>query len=139
MAVPGQPGKLPDVVFMTTLRLLAINPLDGSLSWEFPLVYQSVGASTTPLVVCDRLVTSTMTNGATSIQVAPKDGKRIPGLLLQNKDMTSYFSTGTVVNKEYLYLVTNVLQPKPGHGRAPRLFTSIKPTPTRTARSRARR
>src|SRR4051812_25561418 len=39
MAGPAQPGKLPDVVFMTTLRLLAVNPLDGSLSWEFPLVF----------------------------------------------------------------------------------------------------
>jgi outer membrane protein assembly factor BamB len=113
MAVPGQPGKLPDVVFMTTLRLLAVNPLDGTLSWEFPLVYQSVGASTTPLVIGDRIVTATMTNGATNIQVTPKDNKRIPSQLWQNKEMTGYFSTGTVVKKEYLYLVTNVLQPKP--------------------------
>jgi outer membrane protein assembly factor BamB len=113
MAAPGQPGKLPDVLFMTTLRLLAVNPLDGSLSWEFPLVYQSVGASTTPLVIGNRIVTSTMTNGATSIQVTPKDGKRTPEQLWQNKDMTGYFSTGTVVNKEHVYLVTNVLQPKP--------------------------
>jgi outer membrane protein assembly factor BamB len=113
MAVPGQPGKLPDVVFMTTLRLLAVNPLDGSLSWEFPLVYQSTGASTTPLVIGDRIVTSTMTNGATSVQVFPKDGKRVASQLWQNKDMTGYFSTGTAVNKEHLYLVTNVLLPQP--------------------------
>src|SRR5438093_1139251 len=56
-AGPPQPGRLPDVVFMTSLRLLAVNPLDGSLSWEFPLVFQSAGASTTPLVVGDQLLT----------------------------------------------------------------------------------
>jgi outer membrane protein assembly factor BamB len=109
----AQPGKLPDVVFMTSLRLLAVNPLDGSLNWEFPLVFQSAGASTTPLVIGDRLVTSTMTNGTTALQVTVKDGKRAANQLWQEKDLKGYFSTGAVVEKEYLYLVTNVLQPKP--------------------------
>src|SRR5262249_44277593 len=31
----------------------------------------------------------------------------------QNKDMTGYFSTGVVVNKEHAYLVTNTVDPKP--------------------------
>jgi outer membrane protein assembly factor BamB len=112
-AAPGQKGKLPDVVYMTTLRLLAVNPLDGSLSWEFPLVFQATGASTTPLVVGDRLFTSTTTNGTTAIQVGLKDDKRTATQEWQNKDVTGYFSTGTVVNKEYLYLVSFTGQPKP--------------------------
>jgi outer membrane protein assembly factor BamB len=112
-AGPAQPGRLPDVVFMTTLRLLAVNPLDGSLSWEFPLVFQSAGASTTPLVVGDLLITSTMTNGSTVLQIGNKDDKRVATQKWQNKDFTGYFSTGVVVNKEHVYLVTNELQPKP--------------------------
>src|SRR5262249_6353918 len=99
----AQPGKLPDVVFMTSLRLLAVNPLDGSLNWEYPLVFQSAGASTTPLVIGDRLVTSTMTNGTTAVSVTAKDGKAVTSQLWQNKDLTGYFSTGTVVGKEHLY------------------------------------
>ena len=109
----ARPGKLPDVVFMTSLRLLAVNPLDGTLSWEYPLVFQPFGASTTPLVIGKRLVTSTMNNGTTAIQVTVKDGKPVANQLWQNKGLTGYFSTGTVVDKEYLYLITNVLQPKP--------------------------
>jgi len=112
-AGPTQKGKLPSVVFMTTLRLLAINPLDGTLNWEYPLVFQAAGASTTPLVIGDRIVTSTMTNGTTAVGMAVKDGKGVASQLWQNKDLTGYFSTGTVVAKEYLYLVTNELQPKP--------------------------
>jgi outer membrane protein assembly factor BamB len=112
-AAPGRAGKLPDAVFMTSLRLLAVNPLDGSLSWEFPLVFQPVGASTTPLSSGDRLFTSTTTNGTTAIQVSGAGDKVATKQLWQNKDVTSYFSTGTVVNKEHLYLVSFTGQPKP--------------------------
>ena len=113
VAAPPQPGKLPDVVFMTTLRLLAVNPLDGKLSWEYPLIFQPAGASTTPLVVGDKLITSTMTNGSTAIQVGIKDDKRVASQLWQNKDLTGYFSTGVVADKERFFVVTNALEPKP--------------------------
>src|SRR5262249_14089100 len=106
-------SELPDVVFMTSLRLLAVNPLDGTLRWEFPLVFQPGGASTTPLVVGDRLVTSTTTNGSTAVRGAAAEGKSAPSQLWQNKDVTCYFSTGTVVDKEDLYLVSFSAQPKP--------------------------
>jgi outer membrane protein assembly factor BamB len=112
-AAPPQPGKLPDVVFMTTLRLLAVNPLDGALSWEYPLVFQPAGAATTPLVSGNRLITSTITNGSTALEVNVQDNKLVPTKLWQDKDMTGYFSTGVIVGKDQLYLVTNALQPKP--------------------------
>jgi outer membrane protein assembly factor BamB len=110
---PARPGKLPEVVFMTTLRLLAVNPVNGSLSWEYPLVFQPAGAATTPIVAGQRIITSTMTNGTTALEVGLQDSKAVPKLLWQDKGMTGYFSTGVVVRKEQLYLVTNVLMPKP--------------------------
>lgn len=113
VAGPPQKGKLPDVVFMTTLRLLAVNPLDGKVSWEYPLIFQPAGASTTPVVVGDKLITSTMTNGSTLVQVGLKDDKRVASQLWQNKDLTGYFSTGVVVDKERFLVLTNALQPMP--------------------------
>jgi outer membrane protein assembly factor BamB len=113
MAAPAQPGKLPDVVFMTTLRLLAVNPLSGELSWEYPLVFQPAGASTTPLVIGDRIMTSTMTNGSTLLQVAVKDSKRAASQLWQNKDAMGYFSTGVAGAGDLLFVMTNELQPTP--------------------------
>jgi outer membrane protein assembly factor BamB len=112
-AAPGQPGKLPDVVCMTSLRLLAVNPLDGKMTWEFPLVFQPGGASTTPLVIGDRLLTSTTTNGTTAVQVTAKDSKPAAVQLWQNKDITGYFSTGTVLDKEIAFIVSFAPQPKP--------------------------
>src|SRR5262249_28553919 len=61
-------GALPDVVFMTTLRLLAVNPLDGALHWEYPLAFNPAGASATPVVAGDRVITTTITNGAVAVE-----------------------------------------------------------------------
>ena len=89
----------PDAVFMTSLRLVAVKPLEGAVAWEFPLVFQPAGASPTPLVVGDRIVTSTMTNGTTAVKVDTKDDKPAPEQLWQGTEIKGYFSSGTVVNK----------------------------------------
>src|SRR5262245_34574025 len=107
---PGDRG--PDAVFMTSLRLVALNPLDGAIAWEFPLVFQPAGASPTPLVIGNQIVTSTMTNGTTAVRVGAKE-KPAPEQLWQGTELKAYFSSGTVVNKERLYLITNELKPIP--------------------------
>jgi outer membrane protein assembly factor BamB len=106
-------GGLPDAVFMTSLRLLAVNPLDGSLSWEYPLVFQPSGASPTPVVASDRLVASTISNGSAAVRVTLKEDKPVAGLLWQDTEMKGYFSTGVAAGNEHLYLVTNTLEPIP--------------------------
>jgi outer membrane protein assembly factor BamB len=105
-------GKLPDAVFMTTLRLVALNPLDGSISWEHPLVFQPSGTAPTPISLGDQILTSTMTNGSTLIRLGVKDDKPVSEQVWQQKDLSGYFSTG-VSTKDRLYLITNVLKPIP--------------------------
>jgi outer membrane protein assembly factor BamB len=105
-------GRLPDAVFMTTLRLVGLNPLDGSVNWEHPLVFQPSGTAPTPMVIGDEILTSTMTNGSTLIRLGAKDDKVISEQVWQEKDLSAYFSTG-VSTKERLYLITNVLKPVP--------------------------
>jgi len=105
-------GKLPDVVFMTSLRLAALSPLDGKVSWEHPLVFQPSGSAPTPLVAGNEILTSTMTNGSTLVKLDVKDDKPITGQVWQQKDLAGYFSSG-VAGKDRLYLVTNTLKPIP--------------------------
>jgi outer membrane protein assembly factor BamB len=106
-------GALPDVVFMTTLRLLAVNPLDGTLNWEYPLSFRPAGASATPIVQGDRIVTTTISNGAVTVRLG-RDGEKPAGdRVWQNKDLTGYFSTGVAVGDDLVYLITNVTQPLP--------------------------
>ena len=105
-------GALPDVVFMTTLRLIGVNPLDGAVNWEHPLVFQPAGTAPTPLIVGDLLVTTTIDNGTTVTRLEEKDDKTATGRVWQNPDVGGYFSTGVAAG-DYLYLVTNVLKPIP--------------------------
>jgi outer membrane protein assembly factor BamB len=111
VAAGGKAGRLPDVAFMTTLRVVGLNPLDGSVNWEFALPFQPGGTQPTPLVAGDRIFTSTMTNGTTAIRVTAGE-KLTAEKLWQARDVSGYFSSG-VATKDRLFLVTNVLKPTP--------------------------
>lgn len=105
--------KGPEVVFMTSSRLVALSPLDGSVSWEYPLVFQPNGASPTPIVVGNQVLTSTTTNGTTAVKVDLQEDKPNADQVWQEKELKGYFSSGTCAGKERLYLVTNTLNPVP--------------------------
>jgi len=105
-------GRLPDAMFMTTLRLVGLNPLDGAINWEHPLVFQPSGTAPTPIITGNEILTSTMTNGSTLVRLTAKDDKAASEQVWQQKDLSGYFSTG-VSTKERLYLITNVLKPVP--------------------------
>ncbi len=109
--VKGKTGALPDAVFMTTLRVVGLNPLDGTVNWEFALPFQPSGTSPTPLLAGDLLVTSTMTNGSTAIRVTAGE-KTTAEKVWQAKDQSGYFSTGTA-SKDRLFLVVNQTKPVP--------------------------
>ena len=111
-ATKGKTGSLPDAVFMTTLRVIGLNPLDGSVNWEYSLPFQPSGTSPTPVVSGDTIVTSTMTNGSTAIRIT--GGEKITAeKLWQAKTISGYFSSGTTVGKDRIFLVTNQLKPVP--------------------------
>jgi outer membrane protein assembly factor BamB len=105
-------GKAPDVVFMTTLRVIGLNPLDGSTNWEFSLPFQPSGTAPTPLVTGDLVITSTMTNGTTGLRVKPGD-KITVERAWQAKDLSGYFSSGVAADHGRAFLVTNTLKPIP--------------------------
>jgi outer membrane protein assembly factor BamB len=111
-AAKGKAGALPDAVFMTTLRVIGLNPLDGSVNWEYSLPFQPSGTSPTPVVSGDTIITSTMTNGSTAIRITAGE-KTTAEKVWQAKTISGYFSSGTSVGKDRLFLVTNQLKPVP--------------------------
>ncbi|MBX9582691.1 MAG: PQQ-like beta-propeller repeat protein [Gemmataceae bacterium] len=108
-AAKGKP--VPDVVFMTTLRVVGLNPLDGAVGWEFPLPFQPSGTAPTPVVAGDRIVTSTTTNGSTAIRVAAGENPTAEKAW-QAKALSGYFSSGAAT-ADRLFRVTNTLKPAP--------------------------
>jgi outer membrane protein assembly factor BamB len=107
-----QPGASPDVVFLTPLRLVGLDPLDGTLRWEHPMIFQAQGTSPTPVAIGDKLVTSTQAHGAVAVQVK-KDGDSLQAnAAWSDQSQKSYFSSGVAVN-DLVLLVTNALEPLP--------------------------
>ena len=105
-------GGAPDAVFMTPLRLVGLDPVDGSLRWEHAMAFQPAGTSPTPVVAGDRVVTSTQAHGALAVRVGLKDDKPAASSAWQNKEAKSYFSSGIPAG-ERVVLVTNAVQPVP--------------------------
>jgi outer membrane protein assembly factor BamB len=105
-------GGAPDAVFMTPLRVVGVDPLDGSLRWEHPMVFQPAGTSPTPIINGDKIIASTQAHGAVAVGVGKKDDRPAASAAWQNKEAKSYFSSGVAAG-DLLVLVTNVTQPIP--------------------------
>jgi outer membrane protein assembly factor BamB len=105
-------GAAPDVVFMTPLRLVGLDPLDGTLRWEYPMVFQPAGTSPTPVAVGDKIVASTQAHGAVAVRVGKKDDRSAADSAWQDRDVKSYFSSGVAAG-DLLVLVTNTVEPLP--------------------------
>jgi outer membrane protein assembly factor BamB len=105
-------GAAPDVVFMTPLRMVGLDPLDGALRWEHPMVFQPAGTSPTPVALGDTIVASTQAHGAVAVQVGTRDEKPVARQAWQNKDMKSYFSSGVAAG-DLVFLITNTVEPVP--------------------------
>jgi outer membrane protein assembly factor BamB len=107
-----QAGASPDVVFLTPLRLVGLDPLDGALRWEHPMVFQSQGTSPTPIAIGDKLVASTQAHGAIAIQVGKKGESLAATSVWQDQNQKSYFSSGVAVG-DLALLVTNQIEIAP--------------------------
>jgi outer membrane protein assembly factor BamB len=105
-------GVTPDVVLMTPLRLVGLDPVDGTLRWEHPMIFQPRGTSPTPAAVGDKVVASTQAHGAVAVRVGKKGDKPAAEPAWQNKEAKSYFSSGVAAGN-LLFLVTNTTESTP--------------------------
>jgi outer membrane protein assembly factor BamB len=107
---PGRPGTLTrEVVFVTARNVVALNALDGSLVWAFPLTDRPMGTSPTPVVAGDLVMASSMKNGTVALRVVSKGEKAEAVEAWRNADLTCYFATPVAVGKDRLCLVTTAL------------------------------
>jgi hypothetical protein len=106
--VVGQ-GKARQVVFLTAAGVVSLRPADGAVNWEFPLRDRLFESSTTPVVVGDMLLASSISYGSAGLKLSTKDGKPAAGEAWTNPTLTSYFTTPVAVGKKHLYLVTGKL------------------------------
>lgn len=101
-----------EVIVQTSLRLLGLDPRDGTVHWEHPLIFQPTGTTSTPLLVGDRLICTSQDIGTLSLKL-PNEKGRAPEVLDWRQDWGGYFSCGTTDGKGRAYVITNVLMPLP--------------------------
>jgi outer membrane protein assembly factor BamB len=106
-------GASLEAVFVDGRSLVALNPFDGSISWQQPLTDQTVGTAPSPVVAGDLLLASTMRAGGIAVQLTQKDDKMIPASAWKNPDLTGYFCTPVLCGKDHIYTVTTTLLPQP--------------------------
>ena len=99
-------GKERQVVFLTQAGVRSLNPANGDLFWEYPLVDRLNESSTTPVRIGDDLLlVSSVTYGSACLKLGSKDGKPTAELLWKNPALTCYFST-PVAADGHIYIVT---------------------------------
>jgi outer membrane protein assembly factor BamB len=105
-------GKERQIIFLTQKGLVSLSP-EGASNWNFPLVDKLSESSTTPTLVGDLLLGSSVTYGSAGLKLEAKDGKPTASEAWKNPALTCYFSTPVAVGTEQVYLVTGSILPPP--------------------------
>lgn len=106
-------GEAQQVIFLTENHLLGLRPTDGKLLWQSPFKDQLSESSTTPILLDDLLIASSVTVGSEALRLSMgKDGITAK-TVWKNDKLTCYFSTPVPVGPEHVYMVTGTFRPFP--------------------------
>lgn len=106
-------GNARQVVFLTGAGLVGLSPADGTVFWKYALVDKLAESSTTPVVLGDLLLGSSVTYGSVGLTLGNKEGKPTATELWKNPTLTCYFSTPVTVGKDHVYMVNGSILPPP--------------------------
>jgi outer membrane protein assembly factor BamB len=99
-------GKDRRVVFLTAGGLVSLNPADGTVLWQYPMVDKLMESSSAPLSVGDLLIAGSITYGSVGVKIDEKDGKFTTAQAWKNPALTCYFSSPIAV-KDHVFMITN--------------------------------
>jgi outer membrane protein assembly factor BamB len=102
-----------EAVFVNGRSLVALDPFDGRVSWEYALTDQALGTTPSPVAAGDLLLVSSNRTGGFGVKLAVEGEKLSPSSAWKNADLTGYFATPVAVNKDYAYVLTTALLPQP--------------------------
>lgn len=105
-------GEKRQIICLTGISLIGLSPKDGSLYWRYPFKDLLAESSTTPVVVGDLLIGSSVTLGSVALRLGEKDGKPAVTEVWKNRQLNCYFSTPVPVG-DHLYMINGVLGLKP--------------------------
>jgi outer membrane protein assembly factor BamB len=117
-----------EAVFVNGQGLVAVNPFDGTVSWELALADQPLGTAPSPIVAGDLVLTSSANTGGVGVKLTIEGDRLTPTRAWTNPDLTGYFTTPVVADAEHFYMVTTVTMPQP--------VTTLRCIATRTGKEK---
>jgi outer membrane protein assembly factor BamB len=101
--------KQRQLVFLTAAGLVSLKPSDGTVFWKFPIVDLLFESSTTPVLVGDYLLASSITYGSVGLKLGADGSKPTAEKEWKNDKLTCYFATPVAVGKDNVLMVTGSL------------------------------
>ena len=98
------------IVTLTAAGLMALKPADGAIVWTTPLKDLLNESSTTPILVGERLLASSVTFGSMVVHLTQTEGRPTIQRGWHNPRLTCYFGTPVAVGDD-VYLVTGRMAP----------------------------
>jgi outer membrane protein assembly factor BamB len=98
------------IVTLTAAGLMALKPADGAIVWTTPLKDLLNESSTTPILVGERLLASSVTFGSMVVHLTQTEGRPTIQQGWHNPRLTCYFGTPVAVGDD-VYLVTGRMAP----------------------------
>lgn len=95
---------------LTQQGLVCLDPETGKQFWKYPLVDRLNESSTTPILLGETILASSVTFGSVGIKL---DEGRQYIQSWKNGSLTCYFATPVPVGKDHVYMVTGGLLPPP--------------------------
>jgi len=104
-------GKAQQAIFITGRHVMSLNPDSGQVFWQFPMLDLLSESSSTPVVIDDKVVVSSVTLGSTAYQLRTRDDKASARPAWKNPALACYFSTPVGLGKDQLFMVTGRFLP----------------------------
>lgn len=106
-------GASRQIVVLTQKGLVGLAPKDGEVYWQYPFQDKLNESSTTPILVGDLLIASSVTLGSVALKLTTRNGRPAVEEVWRQPELSCYFSTPVAVGTEYLYMVTGMLALQP--------------------------
>ena len=98
-------GPKRQMIVLTQTGLASLSPRNGAVNWQHPFKDRLNESSTTPLLVGDLLIASSVTLGSVALRMTERNGRPAAEQVWKNADLNCYFSTPVAVGKDHLYMI----------------------------------
>jgi outer membrane protein assembly factor BamB len=104
-------GLQREVVFQTALRLVSVNPADGSIYWQHTISDDPVDTAKTLALPNGLFLSGSVQYGGQALRIGKPEKKTKVEVVWRNENLGAYFACGVPMGKDRMYLASNTHDP----------------------------